>query len=435
MKKPRVFISSTIYDFKDLRSAIKFYLEENGFEVVTSETSDFPVDNHKNSYQACLDAISTCDYFILFIGSRVGGKYKYQKEGKTETITITRAEYRRAYELFKEDKIKLINFVRKEIYDVREDRKGLEDVLLALDLQENERTLVKEHESRIIKNAGEIFRFLEEVSRNVEMKKANQTESAIYPTGNWIYQFSSFNDIVSVLKNTLNINRGLAKQIWMENIRTEVIENIVCLTQKVSDGRIVKNFQPGLIGTDKLYSAHDFKLSGRDLWKLYYFNTIGLPNVLALKYDVMRRALQSETFFDYDSEEQRLKPNKIYYFLHKLIWKLQRVQHLYAIRDNELRTFLEFYRKYDIKNLYSDLQEYKVNWQLFNCLINLAYCLDDIYFMMEEYLCYYNDDTYLPRESNGVRYNIFKDENEIISNETTNFEEIDNYYRNYIPKH
>lgn len=52
MKKPRVFISSTIYDFKDLRSALKYFLEENNFEVVTSENVDFPNTNKNNSYQA-----------------------------------------------------------------------------------------------------------------------------------------------------------------------------------------------------------------------------------------------------------------------------------------------------------------------------------------------------------------------------------------------
>ena len=39
--KPRVFVSSTIYDFKDLRSALKFWLEELGLEVLMSEFNDF----------------------------------------------------------------------------------------------------------------------------------------------------------------------------------------------------------------------------------------------------------------------------------------------------------------------------------------------------------------------------------------------------------
>lgn len=200
MKKPRVFISSTIYDFKDLRSALKYFFEENSFEVVTSENVDFPNTNKNNSYQACLDAIETCDYFVLLIGARVGGTYRYKTDKKTETITITRAEYRKAYELFKQEKIKIINFIRKEIYDVKEDRKGLEKVLLDFALQDGDRKNIAEHESKIIKDAGEVFRFVDEVSRNAEMRQANKSDDTPYPAGNWMYQFSSFRDIVTVLK-------------------------------------------------------------------------------------------------------------------------------------------------------------------------------------------------------------------------------------------
>ena len=88
MKKPRVFISSTIYDFKDLRSALKYFLEENSFEVVTSENVDFPNTNKNNSYQACLDAIETCDYFVLLIGARVGGTYRYKTDKKNKVRKV-----------------------------------------------------------------------------------------------------------------------------------------------------------------------------------------------------------------------------------------------------------------------------------------------------------------------------------------------------------
>lgn len=71
MRRPTFFISSTIFDFRDLRSALKFYLEEQGCQVLTSETNDFkkPLDEH--SYDACLKAIEAADYFILLM-SRSG---------------------------------------------------------------------------------------------------------------------------------------------------------------------------------------------------------------------------------------------------------------------------------------------------------------------------------------------------------------------------
>ena len=102
MNKPVVFISSTIYDFSDLRSSMKYWLTEMGFNAQLSENNDFIKDTNQNSYDACLDAVKQCDYFILLIGSRRGGMYP------GENISITRKEYRTAYELAKEGKIKKI---------------------------------------------------------------------------------------------------------------------------------------------------------------------------------------------------------------------------------------------------------------------------------------------------------------------------------------
>lgn len=66
MNKLKIFVSSTIYDFKDLRSALKYWLTEKGYEVRMSERNDFKKDSNQNSYQACLDSIKECDYFRGF---------------------------------------------------------------------------------------------------------------------------------------------------------------------------------------------------------------------------------------------------------------------------------------------------------------------------------------------------------------------------------
>jgi hypothetical protein len=52
MDRPTIFLSSTIYDFSDLRSALKDYLEDRGCRVLASEYTDFtrPLDTH--SYEA-----------------------------------------------------------------------------------------------------------------------------------------------------------------------------------------------------------------------------------------------------------------------------------------------------------------------------------------------------------------------------------------------
>ena len=76
--KPRIFVSSTIYDFRDLRSALKYWLEQFGYEVRLSEFNDFTKRLDENAYNACLRAIEESDYYVLLIGTRVGGLYSTQ---------------------------------------------------------------------------------------------------------------------------------------------------------------------------------------------------------------------------------------------------------------------------------------------------------------------------------------------------------------------
>ena len=92
VRRPSFFLSSTIYDFKDMRSALKYFLEQQGCSVLASEYNDFPKPLDIHSYEACLKALQKADYFVLFLGTRVGGWYD-----KAARISITQQEYREAY--------------------------------------------------------------------------------------------------------------------------------------------------------------------------------------------------------------------------------------------------------------------------------------------------------------------------------------------------
>ena len=67
MNKSKIFIISTIYDFQDLRSDLKYWFQEYGYEAQLSEYNDFQKDLSINSYDACLNAIENCNYYILLI--------------------------------------------------------------------------------------------------------------------------------------------------------------------------------------------------------------------------------------------------------------------------------------------------------------------------------------------------------------------------------
>lgn len=430
MKKPRVFISSTIYDFKDLRSALKYFLEENGFEVVTSENADFQTTNKNNSYQACLDAIETCEYYILLVGSRVGGEYKYKRNnGKTEQITITRAEYKKAYDLFLQGRIKLINFVRSEIYTVKEDREGLKQVLREVRLQTETEEQIKNHESKIVREVGLLFNFLAEIGRNAEMKKANEDDNAEYPAGNWVYQFDSFKDIITVLKNALNLKQDLSKQILSKNIRNEIIKNLIPLTEK-NDEKIYEGYANSLIAKEKLKNHNELILTGKELWHLYDFNFIYASAAEHLSNRVLKESLNSDLFFVYDHKKGTYIPTPIYSLINLLIDKIEKAKTLYEMLVTQRASMLEYYKQFNIPKLYHDERLHEVDAFTFSAVINLPYVFKDIVFLSLELIKYLNDNNYTPQLKEEVSSTVFLDTAIAISKERPSFEEIEKILQN-----
>jgi hypothetical protein len=193
MKRPTFFISSTIYDFRDVRSALKFFLEEQGCKVLASEFNDFEKDLDLHSYEACLQTIHSADYFVLLIGGRVGGWYD-----KSRKISITQREYREAYKLQTAGKIKLLNLVRADVWQARDDRQQLAKFLETTSLDPATKNAISNHSTKLLSDADFIIRFIEEVAKNEETKLAISGAGKA-PTGNWIHTFATFRDVADVL--------------------------------------------------------------------------------------------------------------------------------------------------------------------------------------------------------------------------------------------
>lgn len=74
MARPRVFVSSTYYDLKHLRSSIENFIESLGYDAVLSEKDsiayipDAPLD------ESCYREAKSCDVFVLIIGGRYGSE-------------------------------------------------------------------------------------------------------------------------------------------------------------------------------------------------------------------------------------------------------------------------------------------------------------------------------------------------------------------------
>lgn len=101
MAKPRVFVSSTYYDLKYLRSSLENFIKSLGFEPILSEkgniafSSDIPLD------ESCYREAGNADIFVLIVGERYGteagsGPKEPNRKFLDRYDSITKQEYKSA---------------------------------------------------------------------------------------------------------------------------------------------------------------------------------------------------------------------------------------------------------------------------------------------------------------------------------------------------
>ena len=74
MAELRVFVSSTCYDLSLLRSQLRTFIKNMGYEPIMSDYEDVLYDPRIHTHTSCVDEVKNCDILILIIGSRFGGK-------------------------------------------------------------------------------------------------------------------------------------------------------------------------------------------------------------------------------------------------------------------------------------------------------------------------------------------------------------------------
>lgn len=73
MAKLRIFISSTCYDLEVIRSELRPFITEMGYEPVMSDYSDILYDPRSHTHDSCIKEVPNCDMVLLVIGQRFGG--------------------------------------------------------------------------------------------------------------------------------------------------------------------------------------------------------------------------------------------------------------------------------------------------------------------------------------------------------------------------
>ena len=324
-RRPTFFLSSTIYDFRDLRSAIKFCLEERGCKVLASEYNDFGINLDRNSYEACLSNIQQADYFVLLIGARVGGWYD-----ETQRVSITQQEYRVAYELHKKGKLRLVSFVRSEVWQHKEHRKELAQFLKESGIADAEREVVFRSPSKFANDAEFVSKFILEVGRNIETGQAVRM-GIPKPTGNWIHQFRDFRDIQDVLANLAFTGLTSEEAAYRKALQHELLIVMSSLLAK-ADGTII-DLRPVLKrGLDDHPITREIRDSGRitiDLEKWNSFATV-FYQIMGLKFTpvVINDALTSTIFLEYDGEKGAFVHSAAYDALTRLWDEMKRFRSL-----------------------------------------------------------------------------------------------------------
>lgn len=106
--RPRVFVSSTIRDFSDLRSGLKYWLEERGIDVWMSEFPDAAREPDAGTLGACRAALEASDFYVLLVGGRKGWTVE-------PGLTATRWEFRIALEITRHRPLRIVVLVREQI--------------------------------------------------------------------------------------------------------------------------------------------------------------------------------------------------------------------------------------------------------------------------------------------------------------------------------
>jgi len=105
MAKPRIFISSTFYDLRQVRTDLDTFIENLGYDPVRNEEGDIPYGKDEALEEYCYKEIKAVDILVSIVGGRFGS------ESKRNNSSISQLELKTA---LKENKQVYI-FIEKNV--------------------------------------------------------------------------------------------------------------------------------------------------------------------------------------------------------------------------------------------------------------------------------------------------------------------------------
>ena len=72
MARPRIFISSTFYDLRQVRDDLERSIRELGYEPVRHEAGSVPYSKDERLEAAAYREVELCDVIVAVVGGRFG---------------------------------------------------------------------------------------------------------------------------------------------------------------------------------------------------------------------------------------------------------------------------------------------------------------------------------------------------------------------------
>lgn len=312
--KIRVFVSSTIRDLSDVRSALRYWLEELGFEVLLTELNDFDREPTGSTFDACLDAIGTCDYYILLVGSRSGGEFE-------PGVSITNQEFRVARGLEAEGRLAIIPFIRSDVHASL----PLSDDEAAKSLNRDTHA-VNPEKARV--NIADIRRFWDEVS------KAPVPSTPPRPSGTRFYnKFSTFKELADALKIQLRAVHTVRRRALLAQLLGEIRGNLQVSNESYKGlpspihrrfSSVRKDPALALDGAGHAYVTHE------QAYRIFDFRFGSSGAATNLSSSALLEALQSGEFVVFDQERHQLVDDTVRVGMNALLLEITRSRDMVA---------------------------------------------------------------------------------------------------------
>lgn len=190
MAKPRIFISSTFFDLRQVRADLDRFVKDLGYDTVRNETGGIPYGRDQKLEEYCYKEISEIDILVGIVGGRFGS------EAERGNYSITQVEIKTAIEQNKQVYI----FIEKNV---------LAEFQTYLINKENETTKYRFVEDK------KIYKFIEEIYA--------------LPKNNIVHPFETALDITFFLREQW---AGLFRDLLHQQTKKVEYDNI---SQKVNE--------------------------------------------------------------------------------------------------------------------------------------------------------------------------------------------------------